>query len=134
LSETRIRFAIEITEDQRQLNGTRYVGLEGASQEGHEPIPWTLSLNFAQSIDGSIEEGDLSITSKRGSIYAEIESGSCDSVPDETSGDERNELGLSTKIEGGDGEFAGLEGSARVSGSFRPDGGEVVISIVSGDL
>jgi hypothetical protein len=130
LNEIVIRFAVEVTEDQRQLNGTRYVGLQGASQrEDNESIDGTLSLNFARAIDGSVEEADLTLSSERGGIYAEVESGKCDSEPDEASGDEGNELGLSMKIESGDGEFAGLEGLIRLSGTFRPDGGEVTVYV-----
>jgi hypothetical protein len=126
-SDTAIRFEVEILDEQRQLSGSRYVSLEGVSLgEGAKSNLWTISLSFAQTLDGDVQEGDLTLVSAFGSIFAGLDSGNCDSVPDETQ-DERDEIELSMRVVGGEGDFAGLEGTVSVQGAFRVDGGELLV-------
>jgi hypothetical protein len=113
-----LEFDVEVVDEQRHLNGMRYIWIEGCASEGAGS--WTLALNYGRPKDeeSSLEEGDAAITGPNGSIFAGLESGRADIVNDEVSGDERELLSLALRVSGGDGKYAGVTGSALIRGEL----------------
>lgn len=130
-----LRFDVEVLEDQRQLNGTRYVSLEGAEipVDGQTASGWTLALNFAQPKDASLDEADLTLSSLEGSVFAGLESGRTDIVNDDIGGDERESIDLTLRIVGGDGGYSEAAGQIRLSGDLQAVGGQFEISLLLTD-
>jgi len=121
-----LQFQVEVIEDQRQLNGARYVSLEGPGDE--EAQGWAIALNYGQSKDASLEEADLALTGPNGGIFAGLESGKTDIVTDDVSGDEHEMLELTLRISGGDGDYADAAGEVRLCGDILAGGGRITVS------
>ena len=118
-------FVAELTDDQRLLNGTRSVALEGEVVGGSEV--WTLVLSFVQPKEAGapIEEGDLTISGPGGDLFAGLAGGRCEAEIDEASGAEREALRLDLFVEGGEGVFDGARGTVRLLGALS--GGEATL-------
>ncbi|MGI8553302.1 MAG: hypothetical protein ACR2PL_21325 [Dehalococcoidia bacterium] len=115
--------ACQISEDQRLLNGSRVLELEGTA--GGYSL--TLALVQPKEPEAPIVEGDLSLTGSEGELFASIESGRISAVVDDISGIELEALDLRLQIEGGEGAYAGTQGTVRLLGVLA--GGEVDLQV-----
>lgn len=114
----RFDFDADVTEEQRLLNGTRYLSLEGETA-GEDEV-WLLSLNFGQPKEpgAPISEGDLTLSGPDGEFFASVFEGHIELEVDEVSGAEREALSLNLRIEGGEDAFDGAQGTVRLAGAL----------------
>lgn len=126
-----LQFDAEVVDEQRLLNGTRYVSIEGVTSEDVDG--WSLTLSYAQpkETDADSEEGDLTLSGPLGTIVAELESGRAGIVIDENDGEEREVVDLSFRVSGGDGSYADGAGEVRVAGTLLAAAGplDVLVSL-----
>jgi hypothetical protein len=122
-----LQFQLEVLEDQRQLNGSRYVSLEGLDEDPSGD--WTVTLNFGQAKDLTLEEADLSLAGPRGRIFAGLDLGSADIVTDDVGGDEVEQLDIALLVSGGEGDFADVIGEVHVRAELSADRGRCELSI-----
>jgi hypothetical protein len=113
MPDLRITFNAEVVEEQRQLDGSRYVAVEGADDSDGA---WFLMLTFGQakSPETELTEGDLTLTGPDGVILAGLESGHADIVNDDADGDEQEVFDLMLRANGGEGKYAEIEGLIRL--------------------
>jgi hypothetical protein len=122
-----LHFEAQVVEDQRLLNGARYLAIEGEAE--HEGTPWTLTLSFERpkGADSPIEEGDLTLAAPTGALFAGLESGGTDMVFDEAAGAERDVYELVFRVNGGDDQFQDWQGQIGIRAEL--DGVDASITV-----
>jgi hypothetical protein len=123
--DVRLQFEGEVIEEQRLLNGARYLSVEGRSEEGEAEAhggAWTLTLNLEQPKDAEnpIEEGDLTLVAPDRTLFAGLESGRAAIVIDEA-GDERELFELSFRVSAGEGALHGSRGLIELRAELTGD-------------
>lgn len=124
-----LEFEAEIVDEQRLLNGVHSVSIDGRTE--HEGRSWSLALSFdrAKGVEAVVEEGDLSLNSDDGTLFAGLESGQADIVIDEIAGSEREVFALSFEVSGGEGRFEGATGQVVLRGELEGGRGRMVAAL-----
>lgn len=112
MPELRITFNAEIVDEQRQLDGARYVALEGVDESG----AWFLSLTYGypKGQESALAEADMTLTGPSGTILAGLESGRTDIVNDDVGGGELETVDVLLQASAGEGEYDGFVGVLRL--------------------
>lgn len=113
-----LEFAVEVTEEQRLLNGTRYRALEGQAE--YADALWTLMLSLGQRKEANLppSEGELTLASDGGELFAGVEEGQLRVEPDDLLGTDCEVVDLSFRIEAGSGAYEQRSGSVRIQGTL----------------
>jgi hypothetical protein len=108
--------ALEVTEEQRLLNGARYLTLEGESSGQGEA--WSAVLNFGQPKEpgAPLLEADLNLSRGDAEVFASLVEGRVEPAAEDLSGADGESVELLLRIEGGEGGFSSALGSIRLAG------------------
>lgn len=124
-----LNFAIEVTNEERLLDGRRIVSIEGVSAEGVGR--WSLVFGFGQPEppNPSVDEGELTLLGPQGDLFAVLDGGRIDTIVDEDIVEELEQLDILFRIEGGERDFEQAQGYIRIHGTVSGNQGSIGILI-----
>lgn len=129
MQQASLEFAIEMTNEERLLDGRRIVSIEGVSAD--EAGRWSLAFGFGQPEppNPGVDEGELTLLGPEGDLFAVLEGGRIDRNVDEDTVEELEQLDIFFRIAGGERDFEQAQGYIRIQGALRGDEGSLSMII-----